>query len=104
MTIIILSPEDIVREISRRARSLRLLGAMTQVELAARAGVTLASLRRFERTGEASFGLVAKIASALRVEGAFDALFQAPAAACLDEAMARSRPVRRRGRRKEGAA
>lgn len=85
--------------VAEQARSLRLIGAMTQSELAARAGVSLASLRRFERTGNASFELVARIALVLRAEDKFAELFEPPRYTSLDEVIARP-PARKRGRRK----
>ena len=99
MSIILLSAADILHMVSEKARTLRLSAAMTQADLAARAGVSIASLRRFERTGEASFELVARIALALRAEAGFGELFNPPAFSNLDEALSRSVP-RKRGRRK----
>jgi transcriptional regulator with XRE-family HTH domain len=96
---ILTSSEDILHLVSTKAKSLRLSAEMTQAELAARAGVSLASLRRFEQIGEASFQLVARIALALRAEEGFGALFDLPTFSSLDEAMGRT-VVRQRGRRK----
>ncbi len=71
---------------------------MTQAELAVRAGINLASLRRFERTGQASFELVVRVAMALRAENGFAGLFDPPRFASLDEAMEQTK-TRKRGRR-----
>ncbi|WP_306597851.1 helix-turn-helix transcriptional regulator [Geothrix sp. 21YS21S-2] len=48
-----------------RAKSLRLREPWTRETLAARAGLTSASLKRFETTGSASLDLVLKVAFAL---------------------------------------
>ncbi len=74
---------------------------MTQADLAARAGVSLASLRRFERTGSASFALVARVALVLGAEHKFTELFGLPAFRTFDEAT-RQPSTRQRGRRKTG--
>jgi len=94
-----LSAEDILRHVSSQAKALRLASLMTQPELAARAGVSVASLRRFERTGNASFELVARIAMVLRSENKFTELFELPRFTTLDEAINQP-PARKRGRRK----
>jgi transcriptional regulator with XRE-family HTH domain len=62
---------------------------LSQAELAARAGVGVATIHRFEKTGTASIENVLRIATALRVETVFDKLFEAPAYTSLDEALAR---------------
>lgn len=48
---------------------------LTQVELSARAGITLASLKRFEQTGEISFVSLVKIAVVLNETDTLDKLF-----------------------------
>lgn len=81
--------------IGERARQLRLLRGWRQEELATRAGVGVATVRRFEKTGAASLENVLRIATALHAEGTFDKLFEAPAYASLDEALARPEAIRR---------
>jgi len=56
---------DAAELIARRARELRLAESLTRDSLAKRAGITTASLKRFERTGKASLELVLKLAAAL---------------------------------------
>lgn len=48
------TPEEVARELAQKTRRLRLFRNWKQVTLAERSGVTLASLRRFERTGQVS--------------------------------------------------
>jgi transcriptional regulator with XRE-family HTH domain len=69
------------------------------VTLAERSGVSLASLRRFERTGKVSLDNLLKIAFTLHRLDDFDAIFQKPRANSLAELEAmEERPKRKRGR------
>lgn len=70
----------------------------TQAELARRAGIALATLRRFEREGQISLERLVKIASVLHALDAFEGLFQPPRASSLAEIEARQ-TKRQRGRR-----
>lgn len=81
--------------LGERARQLRLLHKLRQDELAARAGVGIATVHRFEKTGTASIENVLRIATALHAEAAFDKIFEAPAYASLDEALARPATAKR---------
>ena len=87
--------QETLAALGARARQLRLLRKLRQEELAARAGVGTATVRRFEKTGAASIESVLRIATALSAERAFDELFKAPAYASLDEALARPEVVKR---------
>ena len=78
------SPADICRDVSSRARDARLAVNRSQAGLAERAGVSLGSLKRFERTGAASLEFLARIAVALRLEARFGELFQRAQFASLD--------------------
>lgn len=82
--------------LGERARQLRLVHKLQQAELATRAGIGVATVRRFEKTGTASIENVLRIAMALSAEAAFDKLFEAPAYASLDEALARPALTTRR--------
>jgi transcriptional regulator with XRE-family HTH domain len=75
--------------VGERARKLRLLRKLRQEELATRAGVGVATIHRFEKTGTASIENVLRIATALNAEPAFEKLFELPAFTSLDEALAR---------------
>ena len=50
---ILKAPQEIRRDIAARAQARRLALNMSQKELAARSGVSLGSVKRFETTGEA---------------------------------------------------
>jgi transcriptional regulator with XRE-family HTH domain len=83
-----------------RARDLRLEMRLTQKTLAHRAGVTYATLRRFERTGEISLKYLLRIAHALGRIDDFNQLLKPPPAASLAELESLlTRPRRKRGSR-----
>lgn len=61
----LIDPEDVALNLANKVKSLRLQREWKQTTLADRAGVTLASYRRFERTGQVSLQSLLKIAFAL---------------------------------------
>ena len=84
--------------LAARARELRLALGWRQVTLAERSGVSLASLRRFEESGQVSLRSLLKLAFALNRLDDFDALLQPPPAASVAELEAREKkPTRQRG-------
>ncbi|MHB1103430.1 MAG: helix-turn-helix domain-containing protein [Devosia sp.] len=85
-------------QLAGRARDRRLAQNMTQAGLAARAGVSLGTLKLFERTGKASLETVLRIAFALGADAEFDQLFAALSPRTIDDVI--EKPPRRRGRRK----
>jgi transcriptional regulator with XRE-family HTH domain len=87
---------EMLQAIGERARRLRLIRNLRQEELATRAGVGIATVRRFEKTGVASIENVLRIASALGAEQTFEKLFEAPPYASIDEALARPQAAHRR--------
>lgn len=96
----ILSAGDVQDSLTKRLRSARLAANLTQQGLAERAGVSLGSLKRFEREGEISLKSLVKLAFALRLEDGFEKLFQPREKASLDtlleQTLAKSR---QRGRK-----
>ena len=94
------TPGEIVRVLAGRVRSMRLQRGWTQQEVAERAGLTLATYRRFERTGRIALERLVRIAVVLDARAGFDLLFAAPPAQSLAELAERTRPLaRQRGRR-----
>lgn len=89
------SLQETLAALGARSRQLRLLSELQQSELAVRAGVGVATVRRFERTGNASIENVLRIATALGAEGAFEELFAAPPYRSLDEALTRPEVTKR---------
>ena len=85
--------------LASRVKDLRLRKNWTQETLAERSGVSLASYKRFEATGKASFELVLKVAQALSRLQEFDTLLLPPAAESIEELEKLIAPqTRKRGR------
>ncbi|HEX6370921.1 MAG TPA: helix-turn-helix transcriptional regulator [Longimicrobium sp.] len=99
------TPGELARLLAERVRRMRLQRGWTQQEMADRAGLTLATYRRFERTGRIALERLLKIAVILDATAAFDLLFAAPPAQSLAELAERARPpARQRGRRSRADA
>ena len=94
------SAAELAQGLAQRVRAMRLLRGWTQAETAGRAGMSLASYKRFERTGEIAVLSLLKLALVLDQTEACEALFQPPPWRTLDEALTvrpqRSRAPRRR--------
>ena len=67
---------ETVAELAQRAKSMRLAQNLTQAGLEQRSGVSLGSIKLFERTGKISSESLVKIAIALGASEGFDGLFQ----------------------------
>ena len=93
----LLTPAEIAVHLGVRARERRLERALTQREVAERAGVSLASLKRFERTGLISLLSLLRIAVVLDALPGFMDLLQGPAPRSLDD-LPTAPPRRKRGR------
>ena len=93
------TPGEACKAMAERAKAMRLQRAWTRETLARRAGITPASLKRFETAGAASLELVLRLAFALGRLEDFAQAFEPPEAATLAELTARyDRPARKRGR------
>jgi len=79
------TPEDTAKELAKKIRDLRLGKNWKQSTLAERSGVSLASLRRFERTGQASVQNMLKLCFALGRLDEFDLLLEPARASTIDE-------------------
>ena len=79
------NPNEMIRSISQRVKERRLEKNLYQKSLASRAGLTLASYRRFETTGEISLINLVLIALALEMTTEFDTLFSTPTYQSIDE-------------------
>jgi len=98
-TLTLHTPNEVGRLLADRAKADRLLKGWKRETLAERAGVTCASLKRFESTGKASLELVLKVAHALGCLNEFEGLFRPPVALTMSELEKRSeRRTRTRGR------
>ena len=70
-----ITEQSVLCKITKRVKERRKEAKFTQREFAKRSGVSYASLRRFESTGEISFRSLLKIANALNTLSEFNALF-----------------------------
>ncbi len=89
---------QVAMDMAARVRALRLQQQWTRRTLAARSGVSLGSLERFERTGKISLQSLLKIAHALASLHEFETLLQPAPAASIEELERRQQPQRKRGR------
>lgn len=91
-------PEACAVKLGAKAKALRLSGGWKRATLADRAGVTEASLKRFEQTGQASLELVLRVALSLGRLTEFDGLLEPAPARSMDELERQlSRPLPKRG-------
>jgi transcriptional regulator with XRE-family HTH domain len=97
-----LTPREMAEALAERIRFLRLDEDWTQKSLAERAGVSLASYKRFESSGLASLALVLRVAHALGRLEELQSLFLPPRAKSLAELEERAGQRARQGGRKRG--
>ena len=76
---------EINNDIAQKIVRLRKRKKITQKQLAARSGVSLGSLKRFEQSGEISLQSLTKIAIALDVENELEGLFNNVPFASIEE-------------------
>ncbi len=69
-------PHEVSEDLAQKSRLLRKGKNLSQQQLAARSGVSLGSLKRFESTGQISLESLLKIAMVLGRLSDFEALFQ----------------------------
>ena len=94
-------PEDIVHQLAARVRAERLRRGWKQSTLAERSGVSLPTIRRYERTGRTSLENLLKLCYALGRLDEFDGLLKPPPASSIADLETRfteaDGPKRRRG-------
>lgn len=95
----LLSTTDAVEAVRAKCRARRLAMNLPQAELARRSGVSLGSLKRFERSGEISLQSLVGLAFALDCLAEFLELFPPVEARTLDD-LTREPPRRARARPK----
>jgi len=88
----LLTPDETAQHLAKKVRELRLARNWKQATLAERSGVTQASLRRFERTGQISLQSLLKLAFALGRLSDFEQPLHSPAAGSIAEMEAAARP------------
>lgn len=93
-------PAEIAKLVAERMKARRLELNLTQFGLAAKAGVSFGSLKRFENQHEISFGNLILLAFALNATEDFEALFGTVQYQTMDELLNhKNRKQRKRGRR-----
>jgi transcriptional regulator with XRE-family HTH domain len=89
-----------LEELGTRAKRLRIARGLTQADLAARTKLGVATISRFEQSGNTSIENAFRIAYALNGEEGFFRLFESPEYKTLDEALAENAaPARQRVRK-----
>lgn len=98
--VLLKTPIEVQKELALRAKTLRLDMNLTQAGLAARVGISVGTLKRFEKSGEIQFNHLLRIALVLDRLPEFDNLLrlQATPQSLFEEKMAEKK--RQRGRRK----
>ena len=95
----LLTPGEMGKALGNRAKAIRLLKGLKRDTLAERAGVSAASLKRFETTGQTSLENLLRIAHALARLDEFDQLLRPPTAQSMTELEQRAtQATRKRGR------
>lgn len=89
------TPSDAQANIRDAARGRRIALNLTQSDLANRSGVPLATLKRFEQTGQVSLAALLQVASALDALDSFTVLFPPPELRTLDDLEHGPRPRQR---------
>ncbi len=94
----ILSAPEIAEDLSNRLKQRRLARNLTQAGLAARSGVPLGTLRKFEHSGSISLLSFVRLLVALDEQAGLERLLESnDEAATLDELLSKPK-VRKRGR------
>jgi transcriptional regulator with XRE-family HTH domain len=79
------SPNDIAKELVEKIKQQRKLLKISQIQLAAKSGVSLGSIKRFESKYEISLNSLIKILIALNLEKDFENLFTQKSYNSIDE-------------------
>lgn len=82
---LLLSPSDAERTLAARLRAARKRNGWTQAELARRSGLGVATVARFERSGQAQVASLVRMMAALGRLPELDTLLRAPAPKSLAE-------------------
>lgn len=101
LSVMLKTSKETTVELAQRAKSLRLGQNLTQAGLEQRSGVSLGTIKLFERTGKISLESFVKIAIALGASEGFKSLFQpAPEMQSIDDLIkaANASKGRKRGR------
>lgn len=96
------TPDSLMAGVAERVKQRRLEKGWTQKTLAAKAGVSMPSYRRFETLGEISLRSLVMLALALDMTDEFQTLFTGKSYQSIDDILKAGQPKqRKRGRRDE---
>jgi transcriptional regulator with XRE-family HTH domain len=98
LSINLLPPKAILRQLGHRSQQLRLRRGLTRAALSALCGVPEATIKRFESTGEVGTKALVQIFISLDVADHLEGLAQLGTPATMEEVLA---PRRQRGRRSD---
>lgn len=102
LSLISKTPDSLMSGIAKRVKQRRLEKGWTQNFLATKAGVSLASYRRFESSGEISLRSLVMLAFALEMTDEFENLFSRKTYQSIDDIIKAEQPKqRKRGNRNE---
>lgn len=96
------TPDSILHSIAERIKKRRLEKNWTQKLLASKAGMPIATYRRFEREGEVSLRGLVMIAIALEMEDDFDSLFTTKSYQSFDELIEQNERKQRKRANNDG--
>ena len=91
------SPADLAKALAARAKARRLDRNLTQAGIAARAGMSTSSYKRFERTGEIALASLIRVAVVFDAEQEFELLLQKKLPLVLDDLLSKKK-ARARGK------
>ena len=89
------TPNSVAQRVASQAKRRRVAMRLTQVELAQKAGLPLASYRRFEQKGQITLSGLLQIAFALDCMNDFNALFASQSWATMDDMLHQTKPAQR---------
>ena len=89
------TPNSVAQAVVSRAKQRRIAMRLTQVELAQKAGLPLATYRRFEQKGQVTLTGLLQIAFALDCMSDFNALFASQSWATMDEMLKQTKTGQR---------
>lgn len=99
LTFILFTPREVAERLGARMMALRLARDWRRTTLAERAGVSPATVARFESSGQITLENLLKLAHALDALDAFEGVFVQAPATSIAELEQHTAPARRRGRR-----
>ena len=89
------TPNSVAQAVATRVKQRRVIMRLTQAELAKKAGLPLATYRRFEQKGQITLVGLLQVAFALDCMSDFNALFASQSWATMDDMLKQTKPAQR---------